>query len=61
MKNMPAIVSILVVVLLAVVVLKVLGALIGLAVKFVLLAVAVGIGFLVYRAVSKQIGGPDAR
>jgi hypothetical protein len=58
MKGMPAIVSVVVVVILAVVVLKVLGALIGFAVKLVLLAVAVGIGFLVYQAVNKQIGGP---
>ncbi len=58
MKGMPAIVSIVVFVILAIVVLKVLGALIGFAVKLVLLAVAVGIGFLVYQAVNKQIGGP---
>ena len=58
MKGMPAIVSIVVFVILAIVVLKVLGALIGFAVKLVLLAVAVGVGFLVYQAVNKQIGGP---
>ena len=58
MKNMPAIVSIIVFVLIAFVVLKVLGALIGLAVKLILLAVAVGAAILVYQAVNKQIGGP---
>ena len=58
MKNMPAIVSIVVFVILAIVVLQILGTLIGFAVKLVLLAVAVGIGFVVYQAVKKQIGGP---
>ena len=59
-KGTPAIVSILVFVAIAFVALKLLGALISLVFKVVLLAVAVGIAVMVYRAVKKQIGGPDA-
>lgn len=58
MKNMPAIVSILVFIVLVIVVFKVLGALIGFAIQLVLLAVAVGVTYLVYQAATKQIGGP---
>ena len=59
-KGMPAIVSIVVFVLLAFVALKVLGAVLGVIFKVVLLAVAVGVAYLVYRAVQGQIGGPRA-
>jgi|GEM_PF-6198029 len=59
-KGTPAIVSIVVFVLLAFVALKLLGALIGFALKAVLLVAAVGIAAVVYLAVRKQIGGPRA-
>lgn len=55
-----ALVSVVVFVPLAFVALKVLGAVLGLAVKLILLAVAVGVAYLVYRAVQGQIGGPRA-
>ena len=59
-KGAPAIVSILVFVVLAFVALKVLGALIGFAIKAVLLVVALGVAVAVYLAVSKKLGGPRA-
>ena len=59
-KGAPAIVSVIVFILLAFVALKLLGALVGFAIKAVLLLVAVGIAVVVYRAVQKQIGGPGA-
>jgi hypothetical protein len=59
-KGTPAIVSILVFVLLAFVALKLLGALIGFAVKVLLLAVAAVAAGVVYLAVRKQIGGSRA-
>jgi hypothetical protein len=59
-KGTPAIVSVVVFVLLAFVALKLLGALIGVALKVVLLLAAVGIAAAVYLAVKKQIGGPSA-
>jgi hypothetical protein len=59
-KGTPAIVSVIVFVLLAFVALKLLGALIGVAVKVVLLVAAVVIAAAVYLAVKKQIGGPRA-
>ena len=60
-KGTPAIVSILVFLLLAFVALKLLGALIGFAVKLLLLAIAVALAGVVYLAVRKQIGGPRVR
>ena len=59
-KGTPAIVSIVVFVLLAFVALKLLGALIGFAVKVLLLAIAVAVAGVVYLAVRKKIGGPRA-
>ena len=59
-KGAPAIVSIVVFVLLAFVALKLLGALIGFAVKLLLLAIAVALAGIVYLAVRKQIGGRRA-
>ena len=59
-KGAPAIVSILVFVLLAFVALKVLGAVIGFAIKAVMLVVAVGLAAMVYLAVQKKLGGPGA-
>jgi hypothetical protein len=59
-KGTPAIVSVIVFVLLAFVALKLLGALIGVAVKVVLLVAAIVIAAMVYLAVKKQIGGPRA-
>jgi hypothetical protein len=59
-KGAPAIVSVLVFVVLAFVALKVLGALIGFAIKAVLLVVAVGVAVVVYRSLQNKLGGPGA-
>jgi hypothetical protein len=60
-KGTPAIVSVIVFVLLAFVALKLLGAVIGFAVKILLLAIAVAAAGVVYLAVRKKIGGSRAR
>jgi hypothetical protein len=60
-KGTPAIVSIIVFVLLAFVALKLLGTVIGFAVKILLLAIAVAVAGVVYLAVRKKIGGSRAR
>jgi hypothetical protein len=60
-KGTPAIVSVIVFVLLAFVALKLLGAVIGFAVKILLLAIAVAVAGVVYLAVRKKIGGSRAR
>ncbi len=59
-KGTPAIVSILLFVVIAFVALKLLGALIGFAVKLLLLAVAAVLAGVVYLAIRKQIGGSRA-
>jgi uncharacterized membrane-anchored protein len=59
-KGPPAIVSIVVFVLLAFVALKLLGAMIGFAVKVLLLAIAVAVAGVIYLAIRKQLGGPRA-
>jgi integral membrane sensor domain MASE1 len=59
-KGTPAIVSVIVFVLLAFVALKLLGALIGFAVKVLLLAIAVASPPSCIWRSSKQIGGPRA-
>jgi hypothetical protein len=61
MKKGPAgIISIAVVILLAIMALKVIGALIGFALKAVLLVLVLGAGVAAYLTVQKNLGGPRA-